>query len=59
MPLKFRLQMFLSETGATQAHVAKCTGISRTIVNYFLCDKRPLPRHWVKVLDQFLSDRGY
>lgn len=59
MPLKFRLRMFLDEAGATQAYVAQCVGINRTIISYFLSGHRPLPRHWIKPLDQFLSARGY
>lgn len=59
MPLKYRTQLFLTETGTTQAYIAKCTGIPRGTLNYFLCDKRSLPRYWIKVLDQFLSARGY
>lgn len=59
MPLKYRVQLFLDDTGATQTFVASHTGIPRGVLNYFLCGKRPLPRHWVKVLDQFLTVRGY
>ena len=59
MPLKIRLKMFLDETGATQAYVAQSIGINRTIITYFLHDHRPLPRHWIKPLDLFLSARGY
>lgn len=59
MPLKYRTQLFLIEAGTTQTYIAKCTGIPRGVLNYFLCGKRPLPPRWIKVLDQFLSARGY
>lgn len=59
MPIKSRVQLFLDESGTSQTYIARCTGIPRGVLNYFLCGKRPLPRHWIKTLDQFLSARGY
>lgn len=59
MPLKYRVQLFLTEAGATQTYIARCTDIPLGTLNYFLSGKRPLPRHWIGVLDQFLSARGY
>jgi DNA-binding transcriptional regulator YdaS (Cro superfamily) len=57
--LKIRLQLFLEETGTTQAHVAKSIGMHRVCLNQWLKGHRPLPPAWIDKVDQYLIQCGY
>ena len=59
MPIKNRLMLYLSETGASQTFVSEQAGIPRLTINRFLSGKRPLPHTWYAILDVYLSSRGY
>ena len=59
MPLKARLQLYLEQTGTTQMHVANSLSMPVETLNRFIKGHRPLPRRWIKSLDDYLTKRGY